>query len=72
MSKDTTGPAFPCDRISINGGVVCAPGLTRREWFAGLAMQGMHSNPNQSLVKKERIAEAAFAMADAMIEEGKK
>lgn len=27
------GPAFPCDRINVDGGVVCTTGMTLRDHF---------------------------------------
>ncbi|VXB04335.1 hypothetical protein [Chryseobacterium sp. 8AT] len=42
-------------------------GLNIREHFAGLAMQGMKSNPNISGLSAEFIAEQAVKIADALI-----
>lgn len=60
-------------------------GLTRREWFAGMALSGMLSNCDSDgpdgwmwaagVGSKDGMAtaaEVAFQMADAMIEEGEK
>ncbi|ROI05488.1 hypothetical protein EGI16_03625 [Chryseobacterium sp. G0240] len=44
-------------------------GLTIREYYAGLAMQGMKSNPNLSGLSVEFIAEQAVKVADALIKE---
>ena len=44
------------------------PGLTKREYFAALAMQGMLSNGTFEMVNKE-ITEKAIAISDALIEE---
>jgi hypothetical protein len=48
-------------------------GLTKREWFAGMALIGMAANYG-SLRDHDRsnIAEMAFKMADEMIEHSKK
>lgn len=60
------------------------PGLTKREWFAGMVIQGIMSSPEQIVAavnirdeKKlhsvtEIIANSAFEYADAMIEASKK
>lgn len=47
-------------------------GLTKREWFAGMAMMGMLSG--RKLVGEdafEVVAQAAYCQADAMLEAGK-
>lgn len=67
------GPAFP---VSIPG---CGDngwhGMTLRDWFAGMAMQGMMANadsaPDSVAAAKspsEAIAGMAYMIADAMIE----
>ena len=50
-------------------------GITRRDWLAGLAMQGMFSaadRMNKDWPKTEIIADWAYKYADAMINEGEK
>ena len=77
MSRDG-GPAFPYGD-SINDGDV---GMSLRDWYAGLAMQGALSNRafcdggiDLFLVSQCRnssfdaLAQAAYNMADAMIKE---
>lgn len=44
-------------------------GLTKREYFAGLAMQGMLADPNASNFKPKFIAELAVDFSDALLEE---
>ncbi len=72
-TKNTGGPAFP---IPEN---YCAPGMTLRDHFAGLAMEGMMMGcvgtighwPEVTAYAKgphnAAIAERAYAMADAML-----
>lgn len=80
MSKDTSGPAYPCLERGGNGLDLTHPGMTLRQWHAGLAMQGMLCNgfiphmvkPEGSVSQSYNYAQAAFAMADAMIAEGSK
>ena len=65
------GPAFPCDRINVNGGVVCTTGMTLRDHFAGLAMQAVPMQQGHLHDIPEcyaRIAQHAYKMADAMLE----
>ena len=56
-----TRPAFPIPDNAL------ADGLTKREWFAGLVMQGFtaHAPNGMSL---SVIAETAVTIADALIE----
>jgi hypothetical protein len=44
-------------------------GLTKREFFAVMAMQGIISNKDGLDIKIERIVESAVDTADALIEE---
>ena len=53
--------------------VLIHKGLTRRQWFAGLAMQQLFTQiPTKGLGVPDykAIAEAAYLMADAMMKEG--
>ena len=72
MSKDTSGPAFPATEAhGLNNGL---PGMTLRQWYAGLAMQGLIAQSSGTALGSPVGAGAAyaFAMADAMIVEGNK
>jgi len=44
-------------------------GISRRDWLAGMAMQGMVANPTNNRLDDERIARETYRMADAMIAE---
>lgn len=44
-------------------------GLTKREYFAALAMKGIIANKDGLDIKIERIVESAVDTADALIEE---
>lgn len=65
------GPAFPGDHSAVR----CNHGMSLREWYAGLAMQGMlaysHVDPLkgnwQENASPDGVAEKAFAYADAMV-----
>ena len=67
MSKNIGGPAFPGER---------GHGLTIRDWFAGMAMQGLiaspRGTPNGADATDTYYAEMAYIMADAMIAEREK
>ncbi len=59
------GPAFPCN--DQNG---CAfAGMTLRDWFAGMALQGMLAScrPGYSYQIAEDATSEAFRYADAML-----
>ena len=64
------GPAFPVP--DIDGSAVCE-GMTLRDYFAAKAMQGMLAYPHASTTAEpEAYAEAAYEIADAMIQERSK
>ena len=64
------GPAFPFGQISeltgqpINGWF--APGMTLRDWFAGMALQGLLASSRRSATC-EQYTRCAYDHADAMI-----
>lgn len=71
------GPAYP---VSVGTGPLSAnfssPGMSLRDWYVGLAMQGLLSNPNIIRPKDHtdkqghaRMAKACFVYADSMISE---
>ena len=66
MRTKAKGPAFPL--ISDEGYIINA-GLTKREYFAAMALQGIIANKDGLDIKIERIVESAVDTADALIEE---
>ena len=78
MTKDTSGSVFPTTH---NGSTLPSmTGLTKREYFAGLAMQGLLACGALTMAQDNRIrpfneqeiSDLAFHMADAMLAEGSK
>ena len=77
MTKETGGHAFPTDKGIL---VDAFPGMSLRDHYAGLAMQAKMASslPNEipDAVKGSTvgqwIAQQAFFMADAMIQERNK
>lgn len=73
---DSGGPAFPSEQgETITGwNQTYEPGLTKREWFAGMALQGHLSNPattEHPAFDRLSLSVECYAMADAMIRAGK-
>lgn len=79
MSSDSTGgPAFPHgplgDSMTFEDGrtnhqVDAHPGMSLRDWFAGMAMSGMYTNPNYNEAPTKDIAIAAYLQANEMLKE---
>lgn len=69
--KQTGGPAFPCDRITQDCGVICALGITKREYFAAKAMQGLIQQDSQQTDWIMIISKLSYEIADAMLDSGK-
>jgi len=71
--KPTGGEVYPRDgRATWSPG--CAkwvnhsiPGISRRDWLAGLAMQGIMSGPQRS---SGEVARRSYEVADTMIARG--
>lgn len=76
MSKETGGPAFPVDCIverdgkgRLHGFEISSAGMTIRDHFAGLAMQGIVNSQEYQDGTWEfaEIARQSFEISDAMI-----
>lgn len=67
MSAQDTPRAFPSATIDDAFG-----GMSKREWFAGLAMAGFCAAPDFSQWTPENVASEAYKVADAMIAAGKR
>lgn len=74
--KNKDRPAYP---VPLNEGETLgakcgkADGLTKREWFAGMAMQAIVSNPAKDGITRGKngvplIVKYAYEYADAMLE----
>jgi hypothetical protein len=71
MSKelDDGGPAFPCEGGE-QSGLYADPGMSLRDWFAGMALQGHLANPtttNNPGYTRESLVGECYHMADAML-----
>lgn len=69
-SKDIGGPAFPAHPSAMGD----HDGMTLRDWFAGMAMQTLirpdvTAEYTQEVFRTFKISEAAYKMADLMIQE---
>ena len=70
MSRTYTGgPAFPAP--SINAAIPASNGMTLRDYFAAKAMAAYWTDPEVSECEstQEYVAQWAYEMADAMLEE---
>lgn len=72
--NDGGGPAFPQPIAEVDGTVFNASeyspkdaGMTRRQWFAGMAMQGILAADPALRIKPDVIASWAYEQADAML-----
>ena len=61
-ANDLSYPVKKVDTINYTG-------LTKREYFASMAMKGIIANKDGLDIKIERIVESAVDTADALIEE---
>lgn len=52
MSKDTGGPAFPCDRRAQVDKGWWESGMTLRDYFAAKAMQGIAANGRWNVTRQ--------------------
>ncbi len=68
FSENKNTPAYP-QNVHFKDCEIDFYGLTKREYFAGLAMQGMLSDPNASNFKPPFIAELAVDFSDALLKE---
>ena len=66
--KNSEEPALPT-KEEIDSVVYNYMGLTKLEYFAGLAMQGMLANPQFTERDPETVAEDSFCYAKALLGE---
>ena len=80
VKKDDGGQVYPDPRRAAHN--MACQGITRRDWLAGLAMQGMLSDSEhlEAMMQNDdkietipsRMAVASYKFADAMIAESNK
>jgi hypothetical protein len=72
MRRTGGGPAFPAPKeCHVDHRTGEPTGLTKREWFAGMALIGILAKCREE-TPKEKIAAECNLIADAMIAEGSK
>lgn len=62
--------AFPCAAFGPAGDDIHQRGMSMRDWFAGMALQGFtsfHGARNYTSGSIDEYAEEAFSLADAMM-----
>lgn len=69
MKTEVTNPAnaFPLDPKG-----TIFPGMSHRDWFAGMALQGYVSLLTESRGNSEKIAARCYEFADGMLKERQK
>jgi nitrogenase subunit NifH len=68
MENKETNPNELINMVEYNNNYI-STGLTKREYFAAMALQGIIANKDGLDIKIERIVESAVDTADALIEE---
>jgi hypothetical protein len=63
METKANEPAYPNIQVPL------LKGLTKREYFAAMALQGIIANKDGLDIKIERIVESAVDTADTLIEQ---
>lgn len=72
---DPSRPAFPVPMIPFDGTggytEIRELGLTKREWFAGMALKGLLANPGgvTKATDAMNLVSTCFLIADAMLKE---
>jgi hypothetical protein len=76
--RDESDSAFPLPPVYCNeceGDAIAwtgADGMTIREWYAGMALTGVLTDPQYQAEEGPAIAERSFEIADAMLAESQK
>ena len=69
MENNETKPNEPINIIYNSANVISTTGLTKREYFAAMAMQGALANKSAHEKTMEMITKSAVKLADILIEE---
>ena len=71
LFKNNNGKIMPVDEYSSSRGIYTdgSIGLTKREYFAGLSMQGILANSSLNNLKEETVAEISVLCADKLLEQ---
>ena len=72
MTPTDGGPAFPYAERLPSGNIDTLQqysGLSIRDWFAGMALQGIRASTTGERYPKEMTAKLAYADADAMLQQ---
>jgi len=68
--KTDGGPAFPSEgtgMVGMHPHQFTNPGMTLRQWYAGMAMQGILSSDIPNEIREAQVVGWAWSMADAML-----
>jgi hypothetical protein len=72
MPKNDGGPAFPGEYFDEESSSCLTPGMSLRDWFAGMALQGMLASgrnvrATHRSTRTEALAIMCYQAADAML-----
>ncbi len=73
MNKNDGGPAYPYiieTSHAPSGAPISTnifPGMSLRDWFAGMALSGMLSAPNLKISGSNQVNEQSFALASYLV-----
>ena len=68
--KKDGGSAFPIWNPDMNLGETAGPGMSLRQWYAGMVLpEILRTAVDAGDASPKRLAKGAFTVADAMIEE---
>ena len=73
--RDNGGNAFPSEGEGHGNPMYHSPGMTLRDWFAGMALQGILAQCAGARVDTNRLSDfavAAYKLSDEMITERNK
>lgn len=71
IMTDNNEPAFPQTIDDMGTLRSVTQGLSKREWFAGMALQGILANPGYQGVKIKSLVKHCLMQADTMLKASK-
>ena len=66
-TQDDGGPISPVMGLGDRGEMVPTGGLSIRDWFAGMALQGTMANPEFNAMAGQDVARSCYRMAEEVL-----